>query len=213
MMKMILIVTLGFDEKFALRAIMRRGIKEGDKLLALLPQKGDPRGEKAFLTLKQTLLNMLPKLEVEKAEINIQDPYGAISNLRKVLKSLSLKGEELILNISGGQRLLIIETLAAALSLNLGNLKLELETEDSSLYFTTSLDIMLPMDLDKLDLDILKKIAEKGSVKLTDLLDKIEIPKTTLWRKLNRLAELKLLEKDKDNYILSDLGRSRVEPT
>lgn len=211
MMKMILIVTLGFEEKFALRAMMRRGIKEGDKLIALLPQKGDPRGEKAFLTLKQTLLNMLPKLEVEKIEINVQDPYGAISSLRKILKSLSLKGDELILNISGGQRLLIIETLAAALSLNLGNLKFELETEDSSLYFTSSLDIMLPMDLDKLDLEILKKIAEKGIIKLTDLLDKIEIPKTTLWRKLNRLAELKLLEKDKDNYILSDLGRSRVE--
>jgi len=211
MMKMILIATLGFDEKFALRAIVRRGIREGDRIIALLPQRGDPRGEKAFLTLKQTLLNMLPKLEVEKIEINVQDPYEAISSLRKIFKSLSIKGDDIILNISGGQRLLIIETLAAALSLNLRNIKFELETEDSSLYFTSSLEIMLPMNLDKLDLEILRKVAEKGSVKLTDLIDKIEIPKTTLWRKLNRLVELKLLKKDKDNYILSDLGRSRTE--
>jgi CRISPR-associated protein Csa3 len=210
---MILIVTLGFDEKFALRAIMRRGIKEGDKLIALLPKKGDPRGEKAFLTLKQTLLNMLPKLEVEMVEVNLQDPYEAISNLRKLFKSLSLKGEELILNLSGGQRLLIIETLAAALSLDLRNMKFELETEDSSLYFTSSLDIMLPMDLDKVDLSILQKVAEKGSIKLTDMVNEIECPKTTLWRKLNRLAELKLVEKDNDYYSLSDLGRSRLERT
>jgi len=207
---MILIVTLGFDEKFALRSILRRGVKEGDELIAFLPYGGDMRGEKAFLSLKQTLLKMLPELKIKKVEINIKDPYEAISRIRKIFRELSLKGEVIIINISGGQRLLIIETLAAALSLNLKKAELEIETEDSSFYFNSTLDIMLPMELDTLDLEILKKVAEKGSTKLAKLAEISEIPKTTLWRKLNRLTELKLLEKNGDTYFLSDLGRSRV---
>jgi len=200
-----IVASLGFEERFLLRAVIRRGVKENDKIVVIMPEKGDPRGEKAFQTLKELLDKAFPQIELIKHEVNVQDFYGAISNLRNLLNKLNLENN-IVLNLSGGQRLLILEILAAALSLGI-NAELEIETEDSSVYLTIPIKTMHQLKLDRIDQEILRKVAERGEIRLKDL-EELKIPKATLWRKLNRLTEDGLLEKDRDRYKLSDIGRA-----
>lgn len=207
--RMIIVATLGFEEKFALRALVRREIKKGDKMVVLLPAKGDPKGESAFFRLKEVKEKAFPDLEIERVEVDVRDFCGAVCFLRNILKELSLK-DRIVLNVSGGQRILILELLAAASSLKLKNAEIEIETEDSSFYSTVPLEIMFPTELDALDVELLRTVAEGSGMKLKDLTEMFDIPKATLWRKLSRLVEMRLLEKKNDKYYLSDLGRSRL---
>lgn len=203
----VIVASLGFEERFLLRSVIRRGVKENDKIVVIMPEKGNQRGEKAFQTLKELMDKAFPSLEIVKHEVNIQDFYGTVSNIRNLLSELNLKGN-IVLNISGGQRLLILEILAAALSLGI-NAELEIETEDSSTYLTIPIKTMHPLKLDSVDREILREAAKRGEIRLKDL-EKLEIPKPTIWRKLNRLVEEGLLEKNKNKYKLSDLGRTRI---
>ncbi|MEM4649771.1 MAG: CRISPR locus-related DNA-binding protein, partial [Candidatus Bathyarchaeia archaeon] len=61
---MIIVITLGFDEKFALRAITRRGLKPEDEIIIVTSKPSDERTEKAFQNfttiLKKVFLN--PKI-------------------------------------------------------------------------------------------------------------------------------------------------------
>ncbi|MFZ8849495.1 MAG: CRISPR locus-related DNA-binding protein, partial [Thermoproteota archaeon] len=75
---MIIFATLGFDEKFIIRDIFRRGIKDGAKLL-VFTSSADSRVEEAFTTLKTTFMSM--QLKIEKYTINIEDPFSAIQKL------------------------------------------------------------------------------------------------------------------------------------
>lgn len=200
----VIVASLGFEERFLLRAVVRRGVRESDKIVVFMPERGDPRGEKAFQTLRELVEKAFPQVEVVRHEVNIQDFYGAVSMIKGILSGLALEGN-LVLNLSGGQRLLILEILAAALSLGI-NAELEVETEDSSSCISVPLKVMRPLELDNVDREILRRAAETGEVRLKDL-EYLNVPKATLWRKLNRLAEEGLLEKDRDKYKLSDLGR------
>jgi hypothetical protein len=42
---MIIVVTIGFEEKFALRAVTRRGATENDEIVVLMAKDGDERSE------------------------------------------------------------------------------------------------------------------------------------------------------------------------
>ncbi|MEM1659268.1 MAG: CRISPR-associated CARF protein Csa3 [Candidatus Jordarchaeales archaeon] len=198
----VIVASLGFEERFLLRAVVRRGVRERDKVVVFMPERGDPRGEKAFQTLRELVEKAFPQVEVIKYEVDVQDFYGAVGKIRGILKELALEGD-LVFNLSGGQRLLILEILAAALSLGV-NAELEVETEDSSGYVAVPLKVMHPLDVDNVDQEILRRAV--SGVRLKDL-EHLSVSKATLWRKLKRLTEEGLLEMDRDKYKLSDLGR------
>ncbi|MBS7287540.1 MAG: CRISPR locus-related DNA-binding protein [Candidatus Freyarchaeota archaeon] len=206
---MIIVASLGFEEKFILRAIMRRGLKEGDKIVVIMPEGGDTRGERALQVISDVVLKLSDgTVEVVKHQVNVRDFYGAVSSIRNLLRELSLEGR-LVVNLSGGIRLLIIETLAAVLSLGLQDAEIEIETEDSSTVAVIPVRALYPLELELVEKQILQQAAEKGEIRLKDL-EGLKLPKATLWRKLARLTQQGLLEKTNDKYRVSDLGRMRV---
>lgn len=209
MKKMIIVAPLGFEEKFILRTIMRRGLREKGKIVAIMPEDGDVKGEKAFQVINELVLKLSDgTVEVVKHQVNVRDFYGAVSSIRNLLRELSLE-DKLVVNLSGGLRLLIIETLAAVLSLGLKDVEVEIETEDSSTVAVIPIRVLYPLELEPLERQILQQAAEKGKIRLKDL-EGLNVPKATLWRKLARLTEHGLLEKTNDEYRISDLGRMRI---
>ncbi len=210
-----LVVTLGFEEKYALRALMRSSLGRGDRFIIILPDDKHPRREKAYnFIVEEIVKKVFPELEVERVEVNVRDFYGAIHRIRELLKGL--KGK-IVLNVSGGLKILILEVLAAASSLGLEDAEVEIEDIDSedidvreAPFVRAPLKVMYPVKLDDSDLEILRKAREKGELTLKEATEEFGAPKATLWRRLNRLVEHGLLEKADDTYHLSELGRSRI---
>lgn len=114
---MILIFTLGFDEKFALRGILRDGVSQNDAIYLLSADFDDPRVEKAFISLKEIVNKAFPCLKIEKVQVQIEDFSVSVLRLRRLFRDLT--GHRIILNLSGGKRILSLILMTAVLSLNL----------------------------------------------------------------------------------------------
>ncbi|MCF8884320.1 MAG: CRISPR-associated CARF protein Csa3 [Candidatus Nezhaarchaeales archaeon] len=206
---MILIITLGFDEKFALRAIFRHGLKANDKILILMPEKSDPRAEKAFSIIQQIVGNSFPEVSIEKIYIPSQDFPKAVSVLRKLALNVLREGEKVILNISGGQRIVILELLTGFLSVDARNVEVEIESEDSSTMAIFPLEMMRKMDLDQEDIKILEILAQSPK-NFNQICLILNLSKSSVWRRLRKLMELGLIEKKEKTYQLTELGYSRI---
>lgn len=205
---MILLITLGFDERFALRAILRNGVTQRDAIYLFMSEGGDPRAEKAFGALREIVAKGFPELKVEKVEVPLGSFPLAVSRLRTFLKQLA--GQKTILNLSGGQRALLVSLLSAALSLDLDS-EVEVETEDSRTIFQFPLKMLKTIPLDELDTRILKLMRENYPLKIKDIAQRLGVSKPTIWRRLERMRREGLVTRDEQNtYSPTELGLSRA---
>jgi len=206
---MILLVTLGFDEKFALRAIFRRGLRAGDKVIFVVPEDEDPRAEKAFSTIQQIIYRSIPEVSIERFRVPVKEFSKAVSLMRKLALSLLRSGEKIVLNLSGGQRIVILGVLAGFLSCGASDVEVEVESEDSSALATFPLMIMENIKLDHEDIRILEVLA-KSPKRFGEVHSVVGISKSSAWRKLKKLTDLGLIEKVDEEYRLTELGESRI---
>ena len=129
------VITLGFEEKFAVRMITRHGLDEGDKLLLVT---GPPtrQAERAIKFLRDFASKYYGgRVSVEVVETHPQ--WGFDSLVAEVYKAVATRlGEgRVVFNLSGGMRCICLAALVAAqlLSLSGAQISVELETEDSEL--------------------------------------------------------------------------------
>jgi CRISPR locus-related DNA-binding protein len=205
----IIFATLGFDEKFIIRDIFRRGIKDGAKLL-VFTSSADSRVEEAFTTLKTTFMSM--QLKIEKYTINIEDPFSAISEIRNII-SENIKGQsEIIFNLSGGQRILLSYIFSVIASERI-NCEIVMISEDSSFQVSLPSKIFFAKQIDPLSLEIVKILKEKP-LKAGEILKKLggdeTIGRTTIWRRLKWLIKEGIVEYDNKTrqYKLTQTGQS-----
>jgi CRISPR-associated protein Csa3 len=206
---MILVMTLGFDEKFALRAIFRRGLRSGDRVIFVVPEDEDPRADRAFSTIQQIVFRSVPEVSVERFRIPVRDFPKAVSLIRRLALSLLRSGEKVVLNLSGGQRIAILEVLAGFLSCGAGEVEVEVESEDSSTLATFPLIMMTNIGLDHEDVNILK-ILTQAPRRFNEIQSAAGISKSSTWRRLKKLMDLGLVEKVDNKYKLTELGQSRI---
>jgi CRISPR locus-related DNA-binding protein len=205
----IIFATLGFDEKFIIRDILRRGIKEEAKLL-IFTSSEDPRVEEAYTTLKTTFMSI--QLKIEKYTINIEDPFFAISEIRNIILE-NIKGQsEIIFNLSGGQRILLSYILSVIASERI-NCEIVMISEDSSFQVSLPSKIFFAKQIDPLSLEIVK-ILKEMPLKAGEILKKLggdeTIGRTTIWRRLKWLIKEGIVEYDNKTrqYKLTQTGQS-----
>jgi CRISPR-associated protein Csa3 len=205
----IIFATLGFDEKFIIRDILRRGIKEEAKLL-IFTSSEDPRVEEAYTTLKTTFMSI--QLKIEKYTINIEDPFSAISEIRNIILE-NIKGQsEIIFNLSGGQRILLSYILSVIASERI-NCEIVMISEDSSFQVSLPSKIFFAKQIDPLSLEIVKMLKEMP-LKAGEILKKLggdeTIGRTTIWRRLKWLIKEGIVEYDNKTrqYKLTQTGQS-----
>jgi CRISPR-associated protein Csa3 len=199
----IIFATLGFDEKFIIRDILRRGIKEESKLL-IFTSSEDSRVEKAFMTLKTTFISI--PLKIEKYRINIENPFSAISEIRNIILE-NIKGHsEIVFNLSGGQRILLSYIFSIIASEKL-NCEIVMISEDSSFQVSLPSKIFFAKQIDPLSLEIVKMLKEKP-LKVGEILEKLGGGRTTVWRKLRLLTKEGIIEYDDTmkRYKLTNIG-------
>ncbi|AAB89388.1 CRISPR-associated transcriptional regulator Csa3 [Archaeoglobus fulgidus] len=130
-MRTALIATLGFDEKFCYRAILRHGIKEGDRVILITTQMVE-RVAKAYEWIRKLLETSYgDRVEVEVLQVELKSVEKAIREVADKIKEV--EGYDLVVvNISGGMRVLVVIVLLACMLGLPENLKVEIEKEDFS---------------------------------------------------------------------------------
>jgi CRISPR-associated protein Csa3 len=198
---MIITYTFGFDERFAFRSLLRRGLGGSDKVAVLVPSnRPDEKSENALSSLDNFVKRYVNGDGVMRYEIEIDDFYEAVTNIAGLFRSWAER--PIVLNLSGGMRLLIVETLVAAVYCGIP-IKVEMETEDGKTYTEFETPDLLPVRLDELDIEILKTLS---NVKLTlkFLAEALPVAKPTAWRHVKKLQELGLVKLER----VTDRGRS-----
>ncbi|RLI25333.1 hypothetical protein DRO58_06505, partial [Candidatus Bathyarchaeota archaeon] len=125
----------GFEEKFALRGLTRHGISKGDRLI-LLTGPTIERVRKAASYVR----NFIDKYysgegSVDLVELPVHDFYQTTLRVKQVLENVAAM-DQVIVNLSGGMRIIVLAVFIAVMLLSMRNVKVELETEDSSTYLT-----------------------------------------------------------------------------
>ena len=194
-MRTALINTVGFDEKFCYRAILRHGIKERDKVILITGKKVD-RVVKACEWVQQLLRNSYgDQVEVEVIEINVDNVVGSIKTLKSKIEEL--EDFRVIVNLSGGMRAITVIVLLACLMSSKG-VRLELETED----FETI--VVLPEELLKLiktpigndKVEVLRLISE-GCNGVVEIANRLEKDPSTIRRHIAALEKMGLVKVEK----------------
>jgi CRISPR locus-related DNA-binding protein len=206
----IIAVTSGFDEKFAIRALMRHPPSDRTRVVVLLPEEGqDERVERGLSVLNDFVKRYVNEEGVELMKVPIWDFHGSVLTLARAFRSWAER--PIILNLSGGMRLLVVEALCAAL-ISRVPMTIEVESEDGKALaaFITN-DLSFP-EIDELDRRIMESLA-RGVRTLGLLSEELGIYKPTVWRRLRRLERagmVKLSQGKRREVVVSLTERGQI---
>lgn len=201
-MKTTLIATLGFDEKFCYRAILRHGIKEGDEIILITAERVE-KVEKAYEWIRKLIqTSFSDKVEIKLIQIDFKSLETSIRQLVEILNNAEGK---VIVNLSGGMRVLIAIVLLACIFVS-NKAKIEIETEDFSaiVEIPNSLISLIKSKPSEIHLEILKRIKE-GSKTVEEIAKKLERDESTIRRHLIELEAKGLVVAEKRKPIVVNL--------
>lgn len=180
----LILLTLGFDEKFAVRSILRCAPKSDDVIVIVTASPMPEKAEKALKTLLDIVKSYAGIENIEIIEVDVSNPQFAKHEVRRLISKYDAG---IIANLSGGMRMLILVTLAAVLSSN-RDASIELETENLENLVTLDPDFFKPEPITESDRQILRKIEELGEVRLDGLAEITEKSRTSTYRTLKNLV-------------------------
>jgi len=184
----VLLVSLGFDEKFQIRSVMRN-YKEIDKVV-IIGRLDNEKSKKALDSLSEFLRTT--GVDFEFVEVDPHDFNDTVAKLISIISKYKSKG--FIVNLSGGMRILIIEILVA-FTLSGINAKVEVETEDFLSVITFETDYLRPLSLSPDHINILNAI-RKGYNTITAIHKYVGLPLSTTWRRVKDLQREGLITED-----------------
>ncbi len=203
-----LIASLGFDERHVVRSLLSMGMGGVGEICLLRPRWSmDERTERAFNEIKK--IAGLAGIGVDRVylyEVSIEDFWTAVSEIIELINRLYTRGyDEIIISLGGGLRALVIEAYTATLLVHEEIAKkivirIDLEARNLSITFRRN-EIPLCKKLDADEARVIEKLLEKPEYTLTQLSKELGIPKTTLWKILNRLVKKNLVIKQDNKYI------------
>ena len=104
------LILLGFDITHAVLTLSNYKPSRVVAVVAMVDGRIDPRTSIAYSSFSQVVVAM--GVDISRIEIEVSDIYGAVAKLKGVMKELSTD-LPLIIDLEGGMRVLLIETLLA----------------------------------------------------------------------------------------------------
>ncbi|MGC8933477.1 MAG: CRISPR-associated CARF protein Csa3 [Candidatus Methanodesulfokora sp.] len=187
-MQTALIATLGFEEKFCYRAILRHGLKEGDRIILFTAELVE-KVEKAYEWIKRLIQSSYGgAVKVELIQLDPLDPVRSIGSVLKVLDELD--NFKIVVNLSGGMRAIVAYVLLACIMRPKKEMKVEIEAEDLSGITMLSSEMLklIKSGVKEEWLDILKCIAE-GANDVKSIAEKLKKDESTIRRQISALEE------------------------
>jgi CRISPR-associated protein Csa3 len=178
----IVAITFGSDadEKFAVKALLRHH-SERTKVVVIVPE--GIQDERGLSVLNDFVKRYVNEEGVELFKVPVGDFHGSVLTLARAFRSWAER--PIILNLSGGMRLLVVEVLCAAL-ISRVPMTIEVESEDGKALAAFSTDDLSIPEIDELDRRIMESLA-RGVRTLDPLSERLGISKPTVWRRLRRL--------------------------
>ena len=189
----VLVLTLGFDERFAIRAIMRAGVGSGDRIVVFVVEPLEEKASKCLQMVRGFLSKYVQDVELNICGVNVRKFEDAVSNIKAELRDIVKDADEVVLNLSGGMRALILETLSAALLLGF-ECRVEVELEDFTGVVYFPLRLLSSIRLSKGELEVLKLLETRNWMSLFDISRLSKLPKSTTHKRLKRLVNAGLVE-------------------
>jgi CRISPR locus-related DNA-binding protein len=207
----IVAVTFGSDadEKFAVKALLRHH-SERTKVVVIVPE--GIQDERGLSVLNDFVKRYVNEEGVELMKVPIGDFHGSVLTLARAFRSWAER--PIILNLSGGMRLLVVEALCAAL-ISRVPMTIEVESEDGKALAAFSTDDLSMPEIDELDRRIMESLA-RGVRTLDPLSERLGISKPTVWRRLRRLERAGMVKLSKGRrreiaVVLTERGRLYCE--
>ena len=195
------LILLGFDITHAVLTLSNYKPSRVVAVVAMVDGRIDPRTSIAYSSFSQVAVAM--GVDISKIEIEVSDIYEAVTKLRSVMKELSTD-LPLIIDLGGGMRVLLIETLLAYFSLPNSirksiklvvyfegtNRSVELSAEDISEIMAPKRVVLKPVEKEILE------ILESGTYSLSELYTKLRQRGYTFTKQYLRKILQNLIEQD-----------------
>lgn len=199
---MLYISTLGFDEKFVVRFLMRHGIKQKDKFL-LIVVKDFERNEKAknaYNNLRNIVATLIDQDNFFVLPIDVHD--DPIKNIKVIANEIiSIPQREIRVCLSGGMRILIILVVLALRLVGNRNIAIDVDFEDLSGHRTIQYTALI-ISRNVRWIEILKQI-KQGIKGVRQLANVLGLSPATISRELTEMEEKGLIEKKVEIQITS----------
>lgn len=193
-MSRIFVATLGFDEKFVVRFLLRHGVRKGDTIIVVVPA-GYERNEKASAALEnlQSLIaKLIPESALRVLDVDLSaEPALSIRRIRSVIVERPFG--EVYACLSGGMRALIMLVVSALFLLRGVAVSLEVEFEN----FEGMLEIPLSalgIPRNERWLRILSLLEDGLSVRA--IAGRLGLSPATVSRDIKQMGVLKLVDSD-----------------
>ena len=187
---MIVAVTFDADEKFAVKALLRHH-SERTRVVVIVPE--GIQDDRSLSVLNDFVKRYVNEEGVELVKVPIGDFHGSVLTLARTFRSWAER--PIILNLSGGMRLLVVEALCAAL-ISRVPMTVEVESEDGKALATFSTDDLSFPEIDEVDRQIIESLA-RGDKTLGLISERLGISKATVWRRLRRLERAGMVKLSK----------------
>lgn len=181
-----------------------------DYVILVLPKNSDERVFRALLDIRRFAEDIMG-INIESLEVEVSNPINAISSIYQRLRGL--EPSIIIADLSGGMRVLILETIIALFILNRHtriNIEIKIWTEDMKNQIHLLPDLIDVPILDDLSIKILRQLSTIPMT-LQELRNMIKKPKTTIYQRLKTLAEQELIDQYKKGknvyYQINDKGK------
>lgn len=200
-----ILALLGFDEKFLARCIMRN-FATGNlrEVVVLVPEPADEFAAARVSNARQSI----ERLARDYAGVDVE----FIEVVRGSFRDAFLKGREAALRIisrrlsitfclSGGMRYLLVVLIAVALSLprdhpQVRESRIEVDIESGEGFVTLPLSALRWVSsLDSNELKVMEALWKLGQAPLTRLVEETGLPRSTVWKALNKLEGGGLVER------------------
>ncbi|AWR97879.1 CRISPR locus-related DNA-binding protein [Acidianus sulfidivorans JP7] len=196
---MILITTFGFDEKFQIKSVLNLG-KNLEKTIIIAEESETEKSKKALASF----INFLDNLSIQHEILRI-DPQNIICSISKILHTINSNKGVIVLDLSGGDKIITIETLIA---LVLSGIDATVEVQDNKYEetkVTFSTSDLIRGDINDDHIKILIEIL-KGNKNIYKISKATNMSTSSVSRKLQKLIKYGYIKKESNEYSLTTKG-------
>lgn len=199
-----LVATFGFDIDFVLRRLASGRFNRVVLLALYTSEEAYRRVEKAYHTLSIVCKSMNTVCELEKLE-----PAKIFRSVLSILRKAVEESESIEVYLTGGPRLLVTAVVALTLSLPKHLVdKVDVVVEGEGFECEARINaskLVEALKLGERDLKVLLELQARGPSRISELTEYTEIPRSTLYRKLEDLQVKGLVKKEGDQYVAEEV--------
>jgi len=181
------ISTIGFDISQIISLIVKYGIEKGDRFVLIRPEEeNDPRAENTLNEIRKFTNQIHYEIKIEVFRVPHKDFEGCVL---KMMNLISSQEGEIIANMSGGPREVLVPFAVACL-VNSSKIKKTVSFSDMD---RVAREISLPQItclLDKKTMRLLSDVSEHQPTTITDIAKRTNFSESTISRFITRLVDM-----------------------